>query len=136
MRVHDLDARFSDSVDNVRSGREPAWLGTRYESCCAGARGFRLGLRRPPIDRRSSFQRPLRPSAVQERDVRVPVVIQEPPQPRRVDAAAIVVGDDPGRVRDAERRHRPLEVRGQRHERRRLCRVARCGVWQVDRAGI
>ena len=101
MRVHDLDARFSDSVDNVRSGREPAWLGTRYESCCAGARGFRLGP--PAAADRSTVVLPASTSSIRRSGARRSSARSNsgPPQPRRVDAAAIVVGDDPGRVRDA-----------------------------------
>ena len=62
-------------------------------------------------------------------------VIQNPPEARGIDAAALVVHDHARRVPDAEARHHPFEVRRRRQERGRILRVADGLRRQVNRAG-
>ena len=83
---------------------------------------------------RPMLRGPFDPAAVHQRDVRVAVVVEDPPEPRGVDAAALVVDDDARRVRDAELRHHRLELRRRRQERRRRVGVADRDRRQVDRA--
>ena len=84
----------------------------------------RRGDRRRRGVRRALFGRPLHPAAVEQRHVGVAVVVENPPQARRVDAAALVVGDHARVVRDAEPRHQRLELLRRRQERRRRLGIA------------
>ena len=62
-------------------------------------------------------------------------VIQNPPEPRGIDAAALVVDDDARGVADAELRHQRLELLRRRQERRRPIGDTNRDRRQVDRAG-
>ena len=84
---------------------------------------------------RALLSGPLHPAAVEQRHVRVAVVVHDPPQPRRVDAAALVVRDHARGVRDAEPRHQRFELLRRRQERRRRFRIADPVVVEEHRLG-
>ena len=79
------------------------------------------------------FERPLRPAAVQQGDIGVAVVVEDPPEPRRVDAAALVVGDHARGGADAQPRHQRLELRRGRQEVGRRAGLANPVVVEPDR---
>src|SRR5438105_663228 len=78
---------------------------------------------------------PLDPSAVHQRHVAVAEVVEDPPQPRSVDTAALVVHDDARRVRDAQLRHLILKGHGRWEKGRRRLRVANGDGREIHRAG-
>ena len=125
-RVHELHALPVDRALHLVCRRDLHGAGLHLER---GARHRRHGR-----VHRELVGRPLDPATVEYRHVGVAVVIENPPQPRRVDAAALVVRDHARVGADAELGHQLLEFCRRRQKRRRPVGDANAEVIEPHRA--